>query len=252
MTDLNHIPFQNDDPDADDVLERALGKSGHALPQDAVARREIAQTVAGLAALGADVPQVKPSDALRAKVLGAAVKRSTPSVVPRNNAADSNRFIRVLGLAASVAAVILLASNVYFMNRLSELEGKQDAMMASMAHDADMMVAMIAEGQKTPLADDSGQERATVVWMAGAAQGMMITQDLPMLSPDLTYQLWLIGPDGVPVSAGTFSVDTDGTAHLMFDAGILVEGFNAFGISVEPMGGSEQPTTTPLAIGQRT
>ena len=53
------------------------------------------------------------------------------------------------------------------------------------------------------------------------------------------YQAWAIGD--APVSLGTF----DGRTFLSPDA---VAAGQTFGVTLEPPGGSEQPTTTPLAL----
>lgn len=57
-----------------------------------------------------------------------------------------------------------------------------------------------------------------------------------------TYQLWLIPSSGAAVSEGVFRPD-NGSATLSADG--LGTG-DAVGITVEPAGGSAQPTTTPI------
>ncbi|WP_231724564.1 anti-sigma factor domain-containing protein [Deinococcus actinosclerus] len=65
---------------------------------------------------------------------------------------------------------------------------------------------------------------------------------LNALAPqDRVYQLWRI-EDGKPVSAGLF--DGQGVVLPRVQAGQTVA------VSVEPAGGSEQPTTTPILIQQ--
>lgn len=64
--------------------------------------------------------------------------------------------------------------------------------------------------------------------------------NLNPLEQDRDYQLWLI-QDGEPVSAGVFEVDGDGRQTLLvpYDE---VGTFDAIGVSIEPKGGSEEPT----------
>ena len=57
-----------------------------------------------------------------------------------------------------------------------------------------------------------------------------------------TYQLWLLEGDE-PVSAGTFDVD-DGRVVIELDRS--VEGFDGAAVTVEPDGGSPEPTTDPV------
>ena len=58
---------------------------------------------------------------------------------------------------------------------------------------------------------------------------------------DRVYQLWRI-ENGQPVSAGVF--DGQGIVIPRVQAGQTVA------VSVEPAGGSDQPTTTPILIQQ--
>jgi anti-sigma-K factor RskA len=55
------------------------------------------------------------------------------------------------------------------------------------------------------------------------------------------YQFWLIKGD-TPVSAGLFSVDTQGRGLLSVSTSEPIGSFDAIGVSIEPEGGSPQPT----------
>ncbi len=61
-----------------------------------------------------------------------------------------------------------------------------------------------------------------------------------------TYQLWYIGAGGTITSAGLFSVDADGSGQALL-AGQATP-TDKVAVSVEPTGGSEQPTTDPLVV----
>ncbi len=56
---------------------------------------------------------------------------------------------------------------------------------------------------------------------------------------NLVYQLWFIQGD-TPISAGLFEVDALGQGVLVLET--AVSNFDAIGISIEPLGGSDQPT----------
>lgn len=60
------------------------------------------------------------------------------------------------------------------------------------------------------------------------------------------YELWFIGADGA-VPAGTFT-PTDGVKMVLLD-GEMSAG-DAVGITIEPEGGSKQPTTDPIVVVQ--
>ena len=63
---------------------------------------------------------------------------------------------------------------------------------------------------------------------------------LPPLEPGKTYQVWLIA--NAPVSAGLLTVDANGQGVLIITSTESIGSFKSLGISVEPAGGSPQPT----------
>ncbi len=64
---------------------------------------------------------------------------------------------------------------------------------------------------------------------------------LPALPPDQQYQLWLI-QDGQRVSGAVFSVNEAGQAEVSVDSERPLTEYSAFGITIEPAGGSPGPT----------
>jgi anti-sigma-K factor RskA len=66
---------------------------------------------------------------------------------------------------------------------------------------------------------------------------------LPELGQDKTYQVWLIEPDGHRVSAGLFRPQPDAsytTQPVITEQDITK--FTGVGVTIEPAGGSDQPT----------
>jgi anti-sigma-K factor RskA len=55
------------------------------------------------------------------------------------------------------------------------------------------------------------------------------------------YQVWLIDDSG-PKSAGILSVDENGQGVLIVTSDSPIGSFSTLGISIEPAGGSQQPT----------
>lgn len=71
--------------------------------------------------------------------------------------------------------------------------------------------------------------------------GSLAVTHAPLLSEDQQYQIWLI-KDGVRTSGGVFSVNETGYGNLMVTADQPLGSFQSFGITIEPTGGSPQPT----------
>ena len=69
----------------------------------------------------------------------------------------------------------------------------------------------------------------------------LIVEDLPDLGEEQQYQLWLVR-DGQRVSGGVFSTGPDGYQSLRIWAPLPLWDYSAFGITIEPAGGSPGPT----------
>jgi anti-sigma-K factor RskA len=74
-----------------------------------------------------------------------------------------------------------------------------------------------------------------------SSSGILVIAGLASLEPGKTYQVWLINAS-VPVSAGLLTVDANGQGVFILTADSAIGSFNSLGISIEPEGGSEQPT----------
>jgi anti-sigma-K factor RskA len=76
---------------------------------------------------------------------------------------------------------------------------------------------------------------------ADGRNGTVIVDQLPQLAPEQQYQLWLI-QDGERASGAIFSVDNNGYRGLQIVSTQPLQDFTAFGITIEPAGGSPGPT----------
>jgi anti-sigma-K factor RskA len=77
---------------------------------------------------------------------------------------------------------------------------------------------------------------------------VFIAARLPKLAAGRTFEMWVIPASGKPIPAGTFNALEDSTAVYIRQG--PVEGAAAMAISVEPAGGSQQPTTTPIIVSK--
>lgn len=89
--------------------------------------------------------------------------------------------------------------------------------------------------------DVAPEARGIIHISENGSWGTLIVEDLPALDPDRQYQLWLIR-DGERVSGGVFSVPEQGYASINITAPEPLDGYAAFGITIEPFGGSPGPT----------
>jgi anti-sigma-K factor RskA len=72
--------------------------------------------------------------------------------------------------------------------------------------------------------------------------GTLVVDRLPVLGEDHEYQLWLIDENEERTSGAVFSVSDDGYGSVWVGAPEPLISYPAFGVTIEPLGGSPQPT----------
>lgn len=95
--------------------------------------------------------------------------------------------------------------------------------------------------------EDAPQARGT--FHVGATTSVLVLQGLPALRQDEIYQLWLIPSSGNPIAVGPVPVDEGTTTTINFELSEEMQAFAAVGISIEPTGGSSQPTGPIVLLG---
>lgn len=231
------------DDDERAEYEARLGRE----PDERAAAAELRETAARL---GGSTP-VEPPGHLRRNVLASlgSVEQEAPlapvsdlSVARRRRVAprgDGRTKPSRWSLLVAAAAVVVAAAGVGV-----SLDARQDAdraqnQAAAERADAEHLSQMLnTPGARVVRVEATGGGSATVVRTSTSAA---VVSTLPAVEDGSTYQVWLIGDGGVH-SAGLL---TDPTApYFVPDAGTAT----AVGISVEPAGGSEQPTTDPVVV----
>jgi anti-sigma-K factor RskA len=81
---------------------------------------------------------------------------------------------------------------------------------------------------------------------------VLLLEGLQPLPAGQTYQLWLIPADSEPISAGLIEVSNTAAPSLTAESSLPTTTFSAVGLSVEPAGGSLQPTGEIVLLGNRT
>lgn len=135
-------------------------------------------------------------------------------------------------MVAAAAAVVLAVGGVTIAQNLQQTTLEQQVLQAS---DVRTEQLSIGAGGTADLAV-SGEEDAAVVTLSG----------VPAPAEGFVYQMWRIPADGTaPVSVGTMSgEDVAGTKVTELPD---ISGFSAIAISVEPEGGSAEPTLPVVA-----
>jgi anti-sigma-K factor RskA len=131
-------------------------------------------------------------------------------------------------MAASLGAILILAIGNLYQWRLSS----QPASPTPAYHFN--VVAMVAD-------DPAAEAEGVLVISPDGRYGTLVVDGLQPLVAGQEYQLWLIIGDS-RVSGGVFSVSSSGYGALKVEAPRPLSEYNRFGITIEPVGGSPQPT----------
>jgi anti-sigma-K factor RskA len=205
--------------------------------------------------LSEDVPQVDPPPALRAKIqaalptLPAPILTFVPPPPPKESPWRGRAIAAFIGLAAALA--LLVISTAYWSGQNQTLTHENEQLAAFNAERQSVISFVSApDTRSVVLALGEGADGNIRLYYApNMQQGIVIADNLATLAPDRTYQVWLLN-EGQPLSVGVFDVNSAGQGTLVFDAPASIDGFQLAAITEEPAGGSELPTSDPIAVGE--
>lgn len=232
--------------DALDPAEAAAFE-GH-LESCAACRDEVRSFRDAVTALADDAVAVPP-DRLRSAVLtGISEVRPLPPVVtvedegdPRSDElatsrlARARRTSRVLRVAAAVLAVVAAGSLWRTVALSRELSGMTAAA-------ADVSSVLTAPDARTVTGSVSTGGRAAVVVSQSRGEAVLVTDGLTPPPAGRTYQIWYVDGAGAATPAGFVPAGEHAAVLLQGDPSRAA----AVGVTLEPEGGSAQPTTTPV------
>jgi anti-sigma-K factor RskA len=199
--------------------------------------------VAGLREAAASLPvePAAPSPQLRDRILEGIetirplppLTQTTADVVPL-----TRRRLRPAATSLLVAAVTVLIAAVggaFWLHPWSSDKARAPETAADRVLDAD---------DAARVTEKLGDAQATVVVSRSEGRAVIVTKDMPLAPEGRTYELWFQTPQGTMQPAGLMPDDRDATVLLDGDASDAT----GVGITVEPDGGSPQPTSDPIAF----
>lgn len=143
-------------------------------------------------------------------------------------------------LLAAAAAAVLFIGGTFAGQALNSNQFEQ-AQAAGLVE-----INAAADSQRAATTTADGHP-ATLVWSNSLGLSAVLLEDLPALASNQDYQLWYINESGA-APAGTFDSTGSGTVWRVLD-GSMHAG-DSVGITVEPSGGSKQPTSSPIVAFQ--
>ncbi|OAN27568.1 hypothetical protein A4X17_07090 [Plantibacter sp. H53] len=229
MLDLAAPPVQ---PSA--ALKNSLMAAIQNLPQ-LPAEAPVDAPVAEVQALPTAVPEVDETPVSTPMATPPAAAATIPVVGAAERKAASRWRRSVVGMVVGAAAAVgLIFGGVGLANTFGGGSLTQTVALAEINAASDVQRAKVSMDDAT----------ATLVWSGELGKSALLVDGLGSLPSDKVYELWYIG-EGGPVSAGTFSA-ANGTTWRVLD-GAMSAG-DKVGVTVEPQGGSKQPTTDPIMV----
>jgi anti-sigma-K factor RskA len=144
--------------------------------------------------------------------------------------------------AVGMAIILLAALNVFSLLQIQALQ-RQQAQFAHQIQTGQVAFAMLAYPDTKSLPISGSNVAGTLLLDKEHNAAVLIIWNLPSIADSQTYQIWLIDPNGKRTSAGLFRQDAGQpfTAQSVFSTQ-AISGFTGLGVTVEPNGGSSQPT----------
>jgi anti-sigma-K factor RskA len=195
------------------------------------------------------LPQVTPSGALRARVLGlVAAEGKTPVTVrplPEKAGPLPEKAV-LLHPFAWVPWAIAAGLAVFCGVLVSERSDLRRQLAQVMSADP---LSQVAVYSLDPASEKTGAV-VSVAWAPSRQSGLLKVNGLPLPGPGKDYQLWAVDAGRKePISAGVVKIDEKGHVQVEFKPDAAAQHVSAFAISVEPEGGSPTKTGPIVFVG---
>jgi anti-sigma-K factor RskA len=194
-----------------------------------ICRNESSAFQATAAQLSFAAPAAMPSPDLKDRLMQRVRATRPPTRVPVQPSARSwlERLLPAWSLASLVFIFVLAGFNVLLWQRMNHFEA----------------VSLAGRMQAVPLVASTSASQATgfVVISADGDSGALVVDGLPPLGEQKQYRLWLLR-DGERTSGAVFSTDEKNYGGTRIRAPRSLLDYSAVDITIEPTGGSSQPT----------
>jgi anti-sigma-K factor RskA len=188
--------------------------------------RGVRSAMATVATMSAAVKEVNPPKHLRQRVVA--------MVAPQ----PKRRYAFLPWAVSAVLAIVLLSVAIPGRQRTNKNNVTAGAEKLAQA----LTILNDPATRDVTFGDPAARGRVFV-----SSKGVVfIAAHLPKLEANRTFELWLIPGTGNPIPAGTFHSESDSSAVHVYPG--QTANAAAVAVTVEPEGGSPQPTTTPFIV----
>jgi len=214
------------------------------LPECSRCRQELQDYQELLSRMALSVPEHSPSPELRGKILAVTqpareihqIEVKSKPVDKAQSRWNANYFWKIAlpawGVLSLIVILLLGMSNISLGRRLTSLEaGRLGFQTVSLSG-----------------TDTAPQSVGLLVISPDGQDGCLVVDGMPALADDQDYQLWLIR-DGQRTSGGVFHSYASGYGVLWIHTEQPLVSYEAFGVTIEPIGGSPDATGDKIMGG---
>ena len=211
---------------------------------------ETAELLATSAGLGAMLNE-PPTDRLRERVLAEIEHTPQDAPVPdasndaHSDVGDGGRPRSVPAWVAWVGAAAAGIAAIAVVVLGAELAETNQRLEETAAIQAQMEALLAAPDARTVVVSEADEGDVRLVISADRGQAMLIASDMEPAPHEHSYEAWAFH-DGVAVAAGVFDADAQGRVATLLEGDFATA--EALGVTIEPAGGSPEPTTEPVMV----
>jgi anti-sigma-K factor RskA len=219
------------------------------------ARTRLDELTQAVSAIPYGIPPVEPPRRVKDELMrriradsASAGIRSSKEDQPSRRELRFDSLLRTLSFGAALAAilwaVILNIQMSRLENQVSLLTTALEAQSNSLQEISSRLSQPAASSVVTVSLSGTAarpEARGQLIADPKSTSAVLVIAGLGQLEAGKIYQVWLIDSSG-PQSAGLLAVDSSGQAVLIITSDLEIGQFDKLGVSIEPDGGSPQPT----------
>ncbi|MDQ3005655.1 MAG: anti-sigma factor [Chloroflexota bacterium] len=167
--------------------------------------------------------------------------RFIESIVPR----AGNLFPQAVTAFSLFIALAVGVWGLSLRNELKSLQAQTAQLQEEVAQQQALLSVLASPNAQTFVVlgtEHQPDSHGRLIVDSETGSAVLVVGGLQQLEAGKTYEFWLIDGDTPAVAAGLFEVNEEGRAILKVSQAVTPGSYDAVGVSVEPQGGSEQPT----------
>lgn len=178
-----------------------------------------------------------------------ALRKRIQARLPSAQKANRRRFtwpLSQFGIAAVITLLIVV--NIFSFSQILLLRSQQNRLLHQV-ETSQIAMAMLSYPDTQTISLDGQGIVGTLLLDKNRNIALLTIWNLPQVQTDQTYQIWLIDPQGERTSAGVFQPESElpFTSASIYSHDELTD-YVGLGVTIEPAGGSDEPTGERLFI----